>query len=197
MCIARQSGRAFTADLIRGRATRRGCAIFLRNLVPTYTALEIALDGPAHAPIPQAFADPGLRRLPALTSDLKALAGPDWVSTCALVPETEAYARAVSAAAKRGGLRLVAHAYARYLDDLSGGQILQPLLARMFDLGPEALAFYAFPAFADLDAPKVAMREALDAIPLTSPGAESMVEEAIAAFRHNIAVSEAVQTALA
>ncbi len=192
---AEQSG--FVADLIRGRATREGYAVFLRNLVPAYTALEFALEAHRQTPILAVFADPRLRRLSALEADVAAIAGPGWESKLPLVAEAGAYARAIKDAARDSGLLLIAHAYARYLGDLSGGQILKPLLARTLGLTPDMLTFYDFPTLADLHAPKAAMRDALDAIPANGPAAEPLVEEAIAAFRHNIALSEAVQAALA
>lgn len=188
---AERSG--FIADLIRNRATRDGYATFLRNLEPAYAVMESALtlrrDDALFAP----FADPRLFRHAALVRDLEAIAGPDWASTRALVPEAEAYARAIEAASHGDGVGLVAHAYARYLGDLSGGQILKPLLSRTLGLGPDALGFYDFPGFADLDAPKLAMRQALDGVVPDGPRAEAIVEEANAAFRHNIDVSVAVQ----
>ncbi len=206
--VHRQAERAgFIADLLRGRATREGYALFLRNLVPVYAALEAALDlhvgdlhaGDAghagdmsHAGVPAAFADPRLRRLPSLLADLDALAGPRWERTMPALPEADAYARAIRDVGH--GHRLTAHAYARLLGDLSGGQILKPLLARLYGIGPEALAFYDFPALADLHAPKMAMRAALDAVP--PDGADAFVTEAIAAFGHNIALSNAVSDAV-
>ena len=47
--------------------------------------------------------------------------------------------------------RLIAHAYVRYLGDLSGGRIVGRILARSPGLGPEALSFYDFPGIADPD----------------------------------------------
>ncbi len=181
----------FVADLLRGRATRSGYALFLRNLVPVYAALETALDGHVGggAGVPAPFADRRLRRLPALLADLDALVGAGWERTVAVLPEAEAYALAIRGAGRGEGHRLLAHAYVRILGDLSGGQILKPLLARLYGL--EALAFYDFPAFADTRAPKVAMREALDAV--ASDGAAAIVAEAVAAFRHTIALSNAVR----
>ena len=198
--VHRQAERAgFIADLIRNRATRAGYALFLRNFVPVYTALEAALARAARTPsdssLAGAFAEPGLARLPALTRDLEALAGPDWAIKYPLLPEAEAYAAAIVAAQDEPSC--VAHAYARYLGDLSGGQILKPVLARTLHLGPEALGFYDFPALADLAATKQAMRAALDRVPVGSREADRLVAEAIAAFHHNIAVSEAVQRAAA
>ena len=195
--VHREAERAgIIADLIRSRTTRRGYAVFLRNLVPAYAALESALACAGAAAPAAAFADPGLRRLPALTADLVAIVGPDWAERCPLLPEAQAYAEAIDVAGADAPA-LAAHGYARYLGDLSGGQILKPVLARTLGLGPEALGFYDFPALADVAATKAAMRDALDAVPVGSPAAERIVTEAIAAFRHNIAVSEAVQRAAA
>ena len=192
--VHRQAERSgFIADLIRGRATRAGYALFLRNFVPVYDALEHALDGQDGA-LFGAFADRALRRGGNLRDDLAAIAGPRWEDDIAVLPAAEDYAYAVRAVA--ADPRLVAHAYARYLGDLSGGQILKPVLARTLGLSPEALTFYDFPAIADLDAPKAAMRRALDSVDPESQVAEDIAEEAIAAFHHNIAVSQAVQTAL-
>lgn len=201
--VHREAERAgFVADLIRARATRAGYALFLRNLVPAYATLEAGLESVRHAVSPGAaallgaFMNPALRRLPKLVDDLEAIIGPDWSRTCPLLPEAEAYARAIENAATGDGSRLAAHAYARYLGDLSGGQILRPLLARTLQLSPDMLSFYEFPAIADLQAPKLAMRQALDTVAPDSAMADQIVEEAIAAFRHNIDLSLAVSRAL-
>ncbi len=198
--VHRQAERTgFIADLLRGRATRAGYVLFLRNLVPVYTALEAALDvhigaddgatGCTHALPP--FADRRLRRLPALLADLEALAGTGWKRVYPVLPEADAYALAVASAGRGDGHRLLAHAYARYLGDLSGGQILKPLLARLYGLAPETLTCYDVPALADLRAPKVALREALDTV--QADGAAAIIAEALDAFRHTIALSDAVR----
>lgn len=195
--VHREAERAgVIADLIRNRAMRAGYVLFLRSLVPAYAALEAALARAPDSPLVAAFAAPGLARLPALTRDLAALAGPDWATRCAVLPQAAAYGAAI-ADARDDVPALAAHAYARYLGDLSGGQILKPVLARNLGLGPEALGFYDFPALADPAATKAAMRAALDSVPVASATADRIVAEAIAAFRHNIAVSEAVQRAVA
>ena len=188
---AERSG--FLAELIRGRATREGYALFLRNLVPVYAALESALDAHRDGPF-AAFADPRLRRLPALVGDLEAIAGSNWASALTPLPAATIYANAIAEASAEAP-RLLAHAYARYLGDLSGGQILKPILARTLGLAPDMLGFYDFPRLADVDAAKRAMRDALDTVPAGDPAADTIVIEAVAAFSHNIAVSEAVAAA--
>ena len=189
---AERSG--FIADLLHGRATQAGYALFLRNLHPAYAALETALSTLADHPLAGAFADPRLHRLDALSADLRATAGAKW-ENLPLLPEATTYAEAITAVASDPG-RLAGHAYARYLGDLSGGQILKPLLVRMLGLGPEALGFYEFPAYTDLAKPRLALRNALDAVPAASQVAQALCDEAVTAFGHNIAVAEAVQAFL-
>lgn len=82
------------------------------------------------------------------------------------------------------------------LGDLRGGWILKPVLARMLGLQPAGLSFYDFPAIDDVNAAKREMRDALDAVPAEGPEAKLVVAEAIAALRHNIAVSKSVQPVL-
>ena len=179
----------FIADLIRGRATREGYALYLRSLVPVYDALETALAAATAAPFAP-FKHAGLHRGAALRADLAAIAGAGWAGV-SVPSEAQAYARDVAAAA--GGIRLLAHAYARYLGDLSGGQILKPVLARTLGLAPEALAVYDFPGLPSIEAHRTAIRTALDMVDAAS--AEAVAAEAVSAFRHNIAVSRAVQAA--
>ena len=191
----------FLATLIRGRASREGYALFLRNLLPVYEALEDGLEAVrargADA-LSRPFVDPDLHRGDALRADLPALAGAAWASRLPVLPEARAYADAVAEAAAQAVTgaagRLVAHAYARLLGDLSGGQILRPILART--LGHDALAFCDFPALADLAVPKAAMRDALDTLDPAGPLATAVAAEAVSAFRHNIAVTAAVARAV-
>ena len=103
-----------------------------------------------------------LDRAPAIEADLVALCGERWSQGIPLLAAGELYARRIAKAAEGDGTRLIAHAYTRYLGDLSGGQILQRLLARSLDLRPSELSFYDFSRFSDLDALKADYRQALD-----------------------------------
>jgi heme oxygenase len=129
----------------------------------------------------------------ALEADLGALCGRAFERSLPLLPAGEHYERRVSSAAAGDGARLVGHAYTRYLGDLNGGRALEVLLARSLGLGPEALAFYAYPA-ADLPELRRAYRAALDATG-AFVDVEVVAAEALAAFRLNIALSEAVRSA--
>lgn len=190
---AERSG--FIGDLLRGRAERTGYVLLLRNLLPAYRALEQGLERHRASPAFAGLAWPALFRAHALERDLDALAGPDWPCTIALLPEGMRYGEAVTAAGAGAGHRLLAHAYTRYLGDLSGGQVIGRLLGRSLGMGEEALSFYRFAAIDDPDAFKRDFRIALDAAsPLVDRA--SVVEEAVAAFELNIALSEAIRRAV-
>jgi heme oxygenase len=113
-----------------------------------------------------------------------------------LLPSGERYARRVAAAAAGDGSRLLAHAWTRYLGDLNGGRILGERLRDSLGLGADALSFCAYPEIEDLAAFRRAWREAFDAAGAAC-ATETLVDEALAAFRLNIDVSEEVARAAA
>jgi heme oxygenase len=190
---AERSG--FIADLLRGRGQRTGYVLLLRNLLPAYRALEQGLERHGTSPAFAGLAWPALFRASALERDLDTLAGPGWSRSIALLPEGMRYAEVVTAASAGAGHGLLAHAYTRYLGDLSGGQVIGRLLGRSLGIGEEALSFYRFAAIADPDAFKRDFRRALDAAGPLVDGA-SIVDEAVAAFELNIALSEAIRRAV-
>jgi len=179
-------------QLLRGGGTRQGYALLLRNLWPAYRAMEDGLVRHAMSPALRAMARPELFRTAALESDVEQLAGLSWRESLPLLPAGGRYAERVATAAASGSGRLVAHAYLRYLGDLSGGQIMKRLLARSLGLGADALAFYDFPAIADLSAFKSEYRAALDGSVVEGVNPVDVVDEAIAGFRLTIELSESV-----
>jgi len=188
--VAERSG--FIAMMLKGRVTIPAYALFLRNLLPAYRAMEVGLEshggsGLRHLALPQVY------RAPALEADLRVLAGANWETEVPVLAAGAAYGEAVTAAA--GGGALIGHAYARTLGDLSGGRVLRRLLGRMPDMPAEALAFYAFPDIADLDAFRTLYREAIARAAQAFGDPTPILEAATEAFRFNIRVSEAVQTA--
>jgi heme oxygenase len=186
----------FVNDLLRRQASRTGYVLFLRNLAPAYQALEQGLARHAEAPAFAPFDWPPLYREAALQADMTALAGAGWAEAVALLPAGRRYGQAVAAAAEGDGAGLLGHAYARYLGDLSGGQILKTILRRAPGLPAEALSFYEFPAVADASACKDRFRAGLDqAADHVAPAA--VLAAAALAFELNIALSLAVQAELA
>ncbi len=186
---AEQSG--VVAEMFHGRCSSFHYGLFLRNLLPVYVMLEEQLQRHRHLPALRLFALPATYRATSLRSDLEALMGHDWEAVLPLLPEASGYATHLRLIAPA---RLIAHAYTRYLGDLSGGQILQKLLARTLGLSPSQLGFYAFPAIDDLGAFKVGYRARLDAAGRELVDVQAVIDEAEVAFRLNIALSDAVMT---
>jgi heme oxygenase (biliverdin-producing, ferredoxin) len=182
-------------QLLRGGGTREAYALLLRNLSPAYRAMEGGLVRYTNSPALRAVVPPELFRTAALESDVERLAGAGWRQSLPLLPAGERYAERVGAAAANGSGRLVAHAYLRYLGDLSGGQIMKRLLAKSLGLGADALAFYDFPAIADLSAFKSEYRKAIDGSVVEGVNPVDVVDEAIVGFRLTIELSAAVARA--
>jgi heme oxygenase len=183
------------ADILRGRATRDAYILLLRNLLPVYQALEEELAKMSGSPLIGPIGHTELARAGAIASDLRHLSVD--VAAVPLVPETADYVAAIREASKGNGGRLIAHAYARYLGDLSGGQILKKLLARSLELVPEALTFYEFPAIHDLAEFKAGYRSAIDRAGDEIDDFDAIVEEGALAFQLNIALSVALQAEIA
>jgi heme oxygenase len=183
------------ADILHGRGTRAGYALLLRNLLPVYATMESELLRHHGAPDIGAIVYPELHRAAAIKSDLEGLAG-QW-SELPLLPAALDYTAAISTASAGGGHRLIAHAYARYLGDLSGGQILKRLLARSLDLPASALSFYEFTAIEDVAAFKARYRAAIDQVGDGLDDFDGVVEEGARAFELNIELSNALQAAAA
>jgi heme oxygenase len=170
--------------VLRGTIERAAYVDLLDQLHAIYGALEGALERHATHRLIAPFAFGRLRRLPRLDDDLAVL-GADLLRCGGAADATRTLARRIHDAAPE---RLVAHAYVRYLGDLSGGQILRRLVARALALPDDAgTRVYDF-APHDAERLKHAFRAALDALPLDPADADALVDEA----RHAFALHEAL-----
>jgi heme oxygenase (biliverdin-producing, ferredoxin) len=179
------------ADILQGRATRVGYALLLRNLLAVYLSLEDQLTRCAASPPVGSIVRPELARVRAIEADLRSLSVE--MSALPLLSPATRYVNAIVQASSGDGGRLIAHAYARYLGDLSGGQIVKRLLVRSLDLSPAALSFYDFPAIADIATFKSEYRAAIDRAGDEADHFDAIVEEGARAFVLNIELSTAVQ----
>lgn len=187
---AERSG--FIREILRGRASRDGYALLLRNLLPAYRQMELGFERHQLTPGVRAVARPVVYRTRALEADLESLHGRAWSQSLPLLAAGDRYARRIAAVAKGSGSGLIAHAYVRYLGDLNGGQVLKRMLTRSLGLGPRTLSFHDFPEIADLQGFKTDYRQAFDRAALEIVDVGSVVDEAAIAFRLNIEVSKAI-----
>lgn len=179
----------FVRAFLRATIDRATYRAYLDALWPVYAALEAGLQRHRAHPVAGPLALPALYRAPAIAADLRELfvAAP---ADAPPVPAAAAYAAHLHALADADPTLLVAHAYTRYLGDLSGGQILRGAAARILGVPPSGpgLALYDFPEVADLGACKVDLRARLDALPVDPAGAAALVAEARSAFARNAAI---------
>jgi heme oxygenase len=179
-------------SLLRGELGMAGYCALLRNLHAIYAALEPALDRQATHPVLATMPLQPLYRQAALAADLHRLQGAGW-RDLAVLPATATYVQRLRTVEASDPVLLLAHAYVRYLGDLSGGQLLRGIVLRM--LGPAgegATGFYDFGDAAAVAAHAASFRQRLRALPLTGDAASHLVAEARRAFGLHVELFEAL-----
>jgi heme oxygenase len=150
-----------------------------------YEAIETAAERFAGDPVAGPFVFAELSRLPAIEADLRFLMGPKWRSGLEPLPATRAYVDRINeAAADRPG-GYIAHAYTRYLGDLSGGQAFGKAARRNYGFDGEGASFYEFQDIKSPKAFKEEYRARLDAVDLSEDDKDRVVAEILLAYDHN------------
>lgn len=84
---------------------------------------------------------------------------------------------------------LMAHAYTRYLGDLSGGQVLGRIAQKSLKLSSsDGVSFFAFPGVSSPNLFKQLYRSRMNSVELTEEQRSEVLEEAVRAFEFNIQV---------
>ena len=173
----------FVRAFLRGTVERDTYCRLLVDLHHVYRHLEAGFAAHRETAALRPLYLPELFREHALALDLDFLARADWRRTLRPSAAAQRYAARLRGLSQGSASLLVAHAYTRYLGDLSGGQILRRVAARALGLtGQDGLSFYEFPQIADLTAYKQAFRGRLDSLPLTLAQQAELVAEANRAF---------------
>lgn len=188
-------GSVYMSSLMGGQLESAAYCALLRSLHPIYFALEAAIGRHEGHPLIAPVWQPALRRSLALQADLNVLYGADWAD--ALVPVSQALAYAAhlrEIGASEPGL-LLAHAYVRYLGDLSGGQMLRRAVGQSLALADgRGVAFYDFGGADAMRALRHGFRAGLASLNPDINTADAVVEEATLAFqRHQRLFEELAQ----
>ena len=183
--------------LLRGTLPKAGFVALQRNLQALYATLEPALARHQAHPALAPLALPGLPRLQHLADDLAVLHGPGWASDLPVLRALQAYQQRLGHLAEHRPALLAAHAYVRYLGDLSGGQALRRLVVRAYGLAGEAGSrFFDFGPPAQVAALAQAFRTGLDQLPAaTEQESQALVDEACWGFAQHARVFEALAAA--
>ena len=174
----------FMAALMGGQLDRRSYCLLLRNLEPVYEELERALLRHAGHEQVAPVVMQALFRTQSLRLDLQALHGSGWALDLPVLPACTRYTERLKELARSRPTLLVAHAYVRYLGDLSGGQMLQRVVARGLRLVPDGtgMAFLDFGVPHDVARLAGTLRASLDEVARAGADVEALVAEATWSF---------------
>lgn len=186
----------FVKDFLRGRIRKELFKLGAVALYYTYTAMEEEIernkDHPNFAPL---YFPAELHRHEALACDLEFFYGPEWKSQIICSEATKRYAERIHQVGQEDPVLLVAHAYTRYMGDLSGGQVLKKVAQRALKLPPtgEGLEFYQFDAIHSAKAFKQLYRSRMNELELDMETKKRLVQEAVKAFHFNMEVFEELE----
>ncbi len=177
----------FMTRFVKGAVDKNSFRKFLGNLYYVYSQLEAELEHHKHHPLVSAFYFPELNRKANLEKDLAFYYGNRWREQVFPTSTACAYISRIREVSITEPVLLLAHAYTRYMGDLSGGQGLQKIVQSVFALEEhQGTAFYHFEQIADLNAFKAKYRQALDELPIDEAIANKIVAEANTSFNLNI-----------
>ncbi|XP_053326846.1 heme oxygenase 2 [Spea bombifrons] len=183
----------FVKDFLKGRIRRELFKLATAALYFTYSAMEEELDrnkeDPAIAPL---YFPQELHRKEALIKDLCYFFGDDWEDTVRCSDATKAYVERIRHLGQHRPELLVAHAYTRYMGDLSGGQVLKKVAQRALHLpsNGDGVQFYVFDNVTNAQQFKQLYRARLNTLDVDAETKEGIVEEANRAFQFNMKVFE-------
>uniref|UniRef100_A0A8C3VVZ7 Heme oxygenase 1 n=1 Tax=Catagonus wagneri TaxID=51154 RepID=A0A8C3VVZ7_9CETA len=181
----------FVKDFLKGNIRKELFKLATAALYFTYSALEEEMDRnrdhPAFAPL---YFPVELHRREALIKDLEYFYGEDWEEQAQCSKATRKYVERIHYVGQNEPELLVAHAYTRYMGDLSGGQVLKKVAQRALKLPStgEGTQFYLFENVDNAQQFKQFYRARMNALDLNLKTKEKIVEEANKAFEYNMQV---------
>ncbi|KAL6102933.1 hmox2 [Pungitius sinensis] len=186
----------FVKDFLKGRIRKELFKLGAVALYYTYTAMEEEIernkDHPHFAPL---YFPTELHRHEALARDLEYFYGPDWRNQVSCTQATQRYVDRIHQVGQEAPVLLVAHAYTRYMGDLSGGQVLKKVAQRAMKLPStgEGLEFYQFDGIHSAKAFKQLYRSRMNELDLDMETKKRLVDEAVKAFQFNMEVFEELE----
>jgi heme oxygenase len=189
---------SFVKSFLGGVIDKNSYSHMLANLYFVYLSLEEAMEKNKTNEFIKPIYFPELNRTESLKKDLTFYYGEDWASNLSPSEATKLYIdRIIDVSEKRPDL-LIAHAYTRYLGDLSGGQILKKIAQRAMNLqSTQGLAFYEFDQIRDEQKFKQDYKLALDSLPVDAQLSRQIVAEANVAFSLNMKLFQELETSFA
>ncbi|KFP77220.1 Heme oxygenase 1 [Acanthisitta chloris] len=157
----------FMKNFQRGQVSLQEFKLVTASLYFIYSALEEEIErnknNPVYAPV---YFPTELHRKAALEKDLEYFYGSNWREEIPCPEATRKYAERLHYVGKNQPELLVAHAYTRYLGDLSGGQVLKKIAQKALQLPStgEGLNFFSFDGVSNATKFKQLYRSRMNAI---------------------------------
>ena len=180
---------AYMKCFLKGIVEREPLGKLLANLYLVYSALEEELRRyQAHPEVGlMYFAE--LNRTSNLERDLAFYYGDNWREQIAPLPAGQVYVDRIHEIANTDPVLLIAHAYTRYMGDLSGGQALKNIVRSALKLPPDrGTGLHEFEQIPTVEAKrafKEKYRQALNSLPVDEETIQRIVDEANYAFQLN------------
>lgn len=188
---------SFVKSFLGGVVDKNAYRKLVANLFFVYVAIEEELEKNKNHEIISFLYFPQLHRRLSLVEDLNYYYGKDWQSQISASPATQIYVNRIHDIGCNQPELLIAHAYTRYMGDLSGGQILKKIAQNAMQL-PEnkGTSFYNFSDIQDDNEFKTNYREVLNNLPLKDLQIQQIIAEANTAFNLNMKVFQELNSNL-
>ena len=159
-----------------------------------YGAIEDLADTVEATPYASPFVRREVFRRGHVERDLAHYWGPGWPGRVELLPETAFYVSRINDVAATDPIAWIAHAYTRYLADLSGGLDIDRAITRAYGLDRDGRWLYSFDLSDGVDPRtwKNAYRQLLNILDVDIAAKARLVEEALVAYECNIALNDAL-----
>jgi heme oxygenase len=180
---------AFMKCFLKGIVEREPFRKLLANLYFVYSALEEEFHRHRHHPVVGLMYFSELNRKANLEKDLAFYYGDNWKAQIAPLAAGQVYVDRIREIANTEPALLIAHAYTRYMGDLSGGQALKNIVRSALDSPPDqGTSLYEFEQIPTPEAKrafKEKYRQALDSLPVDERMIQKIVDEANYTFTLN------------
>nr|ARO91387.1 heme oxygenase [Rhodochaete parvula]ASK39718.1 heme oxygenase [Rhodochaete parvula] len=188
---------SFVKSFLSGVVDKNSYKKLVANLYFVYSAIEEEIENNKYHFAIEPIYFPELNRKESLEKDLTFYYGNEWEKLVEPSAATQTYINRIHQISQKQPELLVAHAYTRYLGDLSGGQILKRIAQSAMQLSSsDGVEFYNFRDIKDEKSFKHQYRAALNSIPVNDQLIAEIISEANVSFNLNMKIFQELNSSL-
>nr|QCI08712.1 Heme oxygenase [Sphondylothamnion multifidum] len=188
---------SFVKSFLGGVVDKKSYRQLLSNLFFVYVAMEEEIEKNKEHIAIRSIYFPELYRQNSLIEDLNYYYGSDWLDNVEPSLATQIYIDRIHSVGDNQPELLIAHAYTRYMGDLSGGQILKKIAQNAMQLSDNfGTSFYDFKDIKDEKIFKKIYKDSLNNIPLSPNQVNQIIAEANISFNLNMKIFQELNSNL-